>query len=107
MASLTQLLEEAERALAERAAALRKIADRLSKGRKELGKGQQRLPAVRGLIEEIRTLPREPGGPDWDALADELTRHEAELTGQIRKEFPVGLRDAAEAAGLPFRGGGE
>lgn len=103
MTSITQLLEEAERSLAERSTAIKKLSNRLSKSRKELAKGGRHLTLLRALIEEVRKLPKEPDGPNWDALANTLARHESDLSANMTKEFPVALRNATEAAKLPFR----
>jgi hypothetical protein len=103
MTPIVELLERAERTLLDRVAGLRKSADRLSRGRKEIAKGVHPLPVLRGLIEEIRKFPRESGGQEWDSLIEGLTHHEAELARRIRKEFPATLREVSQAANLAFR----
>lgn len=63
------------------------------------------LDQIRGLIEPLRGIPALLEGRDSPPQSDDIVRHLAELTGEVRKLAPAAV-DPAEDPEIPMEGTG-
>ncbi len=95
-------IENAEKQIASRLAAIKKVKDRLSRAKQDLPKGKP-VARLSALIAELRAMPQPADMPDVEELAAGLERQLRLLSEASGTSFKSQLKTACESQNLNFR----
>jgi hypothetical protein len=95
-------IEEAENQANQYAAFIKKLKARLSRTKKALASKPAVASQVSALVSDLEQLKPDPSAPSMAALSRSLDDELKKLQERLRDSFPSDLRNACEAAELPF-----